>query len=105
MILLAPFLLSERQPRLVSSAGGMEQIMADITTGTGADTMEDIRDEPALESVGVDPDAPIAQADASEPGQTDDEDEDFEDDDAEEEEEEDDEADDDAQKASDTDIE
>ena len=58
-------------------------------------TMEDIRDEPALESVGVDPDAPIAQADASEPGQTDDEDEDFEDD----------EADDDAQKASDTDIE
>ena len=36
--------------------------MADMTTGTGADTMEDIRDEPALESVGVDPDAPIAQA-------------------------------------------
>ena len=95
MIMLAPFLLSERQPRLVSSAGGMEQIMADITTGTGADTMEDIRDEPALESVGVDPDAPIAQADASEPGQTEDEDEDFEDD----------EADDDTQKASDTDIE
>ena len=104
MIMLAPFLLSERQPRLVSSAGGMEQIMADITTGTGADTMEDIRDEPALESVGVDPDAPIAQADANEPGQTEDDDEDFEDDD-DADEEEDDEDDDDTQKASDTDTE
>ena len=104
MIMLAPFLLSERQPRLVSSAGGMEQIMADITTGTGADTMEDIRDEPALESVGVDPDAPIAQADANEPGQNDEEDEDFEDDD-DEADEEDDEAEEDTQKASDTDVE
>jgi hypothetical protein len=82
----------------------MEQIMADITTGTGADTMEDIRDEPALESVGVDPDAPIAQADANEPGQTEDDDEDFEDDD-DADEEEDDEDDDDTQKASDTDTE
>jgi len=97
-------LLLHVAPRLVSSAGGMEQIMADITTGTGADTMEDIRDAPALESVGVDPDAPIAQADASEPGQTEDEDEDFEDDD-DAEEDEDDEADDDTQKASDTDTE
>ena len=81
----------------------MEQIMADITTGTGADTMEDIRDEPALESVGVDPDAPIAQADANEPGQND-EGEDFDDDDedADEEEDEDDE---DAQQASETDKE
>jgi hypothetical protein len=95
-------LLSHVAPRLVSSAGGMEQIMADITTGTGADTMEDIRDEPALESVGVDPDAPIAQADANEPGQND-EDEDFDDDeDADEEEDEDDE---DAQQASETDKE
>jgi len=82
----------------------MEQIMADITTGTGADTMEDIRDEPALESVGVDPDAPIAQADANEPGQNDEEDEDFEDDD-DEADEEDDEAEEDTQKASDTDVE
>ena len=97
-------LLLHVEPRLVSSAGGMEQIMADITTGTGADTMEDIRDEPALESVGVDPDAPIAQADANEPGQTEDDDEDFEDDD-DAEEEEDDEDDDDTQKASDTDTE
>ena len=78
--------------------------MADITTGTGADTMEDIRDEPALESVGVDPDAPIAQADANEPGQNDEEDEDFEDDD-DEADEEDDEAEEDTQKASDTDTE
>jgi len=78
--------------------------MADITTGTGADTMEDIRDEPALESVGVDPDAPIAQADANEPGQNDEEDEDFEDDD-DEADEEDDEAEEDTQKASDTDVE
>ena len=80
--------------------------MADITTGTGADTMEDIRDEPALESVGVDPDAPIAQADTSEPGQNDEEDEDFdEDEDDDETDDEDDEADDDTQKASDTDTE
>jgi hypothetical protein len=68
-------------PRRASDgAGGQEHIMADITTGTGADSMEDIRDEPALESVGVDPDAPIA-ADADEPGQNDEEDDDFEDDD------------------------
>ena len=97
-------LLLRVEPRLVSGAGGMEQIMADITTGTGADTMEDIRDEPALESVGVDPDAPIAQADANEPGQNDEEDEDFEDDD-DEADEEDDEAEEDTQKASDTDVE
>ena len=78
--------------------------MADTTTGTGADTMEDIRDEPALESVGVDPDAPIAQADANEPGQNDEEDEDFDEDD-DEADEEDDEDDDDSQSASDTDVE
>jgi hypothetical protein len=84
----------------------MEHIMADITTGTGADSMEDIRDEPALESVGVDPDAPIAQADANEPGQNDEEDDEFDDDEdeADEEAEDDDEAD-ETQKASDTETE
>lgn len=79
--------------------------MADITTGTGADTMEDIRDEPALESVGVGPDAPIAQADANEPGQNDEDDDEFED--ADENDDEDDEEadeDEDTQKASDTQI-
>lgn len=76
--------------------------MADITSGTGADSMEDIRDEPALESVGVDPDVPIAQ-DATEPGQ-DEEDDEFDDDEDEADEDED--ADDeDEQKASDTETE
>lgn len=75
--------------------------MADITTGTGADTMEDIRDEPALESVGVDPDAPIAQADTNEPGQSNEDDDEFEEDDENEADEEDDEED-DTQQASDT---
>ena len=81
--------------------------MADITTGTGADTMEDIRDEPALESVGVDPDAPIAQADADEPGQNDEDDDEFDEDEADEEDDADDDDDeaDDTQKASDTDTE
>jgi hypothetical protein len=101
---LAAILLLPREPNLVSRAGGMEQIMADITTGTGADTMEDIRDEPALESVGVDPDAPIAQADANEPGQNDEEDEDFDDGDDDEADEEDDE-DDDTKQAGDKDTE
>jgi hypothetical protein len=77
--------------------------MADITTGTGADTMEDIRDEPTLESVGVDPDAPIAQA-ANEPGQNDEEDEEFDEDDEESDEEEDDE-DEETKQASDEDTE
>ena len=77
--------------------------MADITTGTGADSMEDIRDEPALESVGVDPDAPVALADANEPGQKDEEDDDFDDDDDEAEDDEDDE-DEDTQKAADDDT-
>jgi hypothetical protein len=80
--------------------------MADMTTGTGADSPEDIRDEPALESVGVDPDAPIAQADASEPGQNDEEDDEFDDDEDEaDEEEESDDENDDTQKASDEDKE
>jgi hypothetical protein len=78
--------------------------MADITSGTGADSMEDIRDEPALESVGVDPDAPIAQADANEPGQDEEDDDEFDDDEDEADEEED--ADDeDSQQASDTETE
>jgi hypothetical protein len=81
--------------------------MADFTTGsTGADSPEDIRDEPALESVGVDPDAPIAQADANEPGQNDEDDDEFDDaEDEGDEEEDDDEADEDGKKASDTDTE
>jgi len=73
---------------------------ADMTTGTGADSPEDIRDEPALESVGVDPDAPIAQADADEPGQNEEEDDEFDEDDDSEADEEDDE-DEDTQQASD----
>ena len=72
----------------------------DMTTGTGADSPEDIRDEPALESVGVDPDAPIAQADADEPGQNVEEDDEFDEDDDSEADEEGDE-DEDAQQASD----
>lgn len=82
--------------------------MADMTTGTGADSPEDIRDEPALESVGVDPDAPIAQADANEPGQNDEEDDEFDDDDDDADDSEADEEDDkdeDAQQASDTETE
>jgi hypothetical protein len=79
--------------------------MADITTGTGADSMEDIRDEPALESVGVDPDAPIAQADANEPGQNEEDDEFDDDEDEAEEEDEADDEDEGTQKASDTDAE
>jgi hypothetical protein len=79
--------------------------MADMTTGTGADSREDIKDEPALASVGIDPDTPVAtdaayaQADAEEPGQDDEDEDDFDDDDdAEDDEEEED--DDDAQQAS-----
>jgi C-terminal processing protease CtpA/Prc len=86
----------------------MEHTMADMTTGTGADSPEDIRDEPALESVGVDPDAPIAQADANEPGQNDEEDDEFDDDDDDADDSEADEEDDkdeDAQQASDTETE
>ena len=82
--------------------------MADMTTGTGADSPEDIRDEPALESVGVDPDAPIAQADANEPGQNDEEDDEFDDDDDDADDSEADEEDDkdeDTQQASDTETE
>jgi hypothetical protein len=82
----------------------MEHTMADITTGTGADSMEDIRDEPALESVGVDPDAPIA-ADADEPGQNDEEDDEFDAEDEADDADDEDDEDDDTQKASDTDTE
>jgi len=70
--------------------------MADMTTGTGADTMEDIRDQPALDSVGVDPETPIAQADAAAPGEDEEDDDEFDDDG----DEEDDEEDDDPQQAS-----
>ena len=73
--------------------------MADITNPTGADSMEDIRDEPALESVGVDPDAPIAQAAGNDPGQDDGEDDEFDEDD--EESDEDDDEDEDTKQASD----
>jgi len=84
-----------------SSAGGQEQIMADTTTGTGADTMEDIKDEPALASVGVDPETPVA-ADANEPGQNDEDDDEFDEDDEESDEDED--EDEDTQQASDKDA-
>ena len=63
--------------------------MADMTKGTGADSREDILDEPALASVGVDPDGVVVAPDNT-PGQ-DDEDDEFDDDDAEDEEDEEDE--------------
>jgi hypothetical protein len=61
----------------------MEHIMADLTKGTGADSREDILDEPALASVGVDPDSVVVAPDNT-PGQDDeaeDEDDDFDEDD------------------------
>jgi hypothetical protein len=58
--------------------------MADTTRGTGADSMEDIKDEPALASVGVDPETPVAADDANEPGQNDDDEDEFDEDDDEE---------------------
>ena len=74
--------------------------MADINSPTGADSMEDIKDEPALASVGVDPETPVA-ADATDPGQNEEDDDEFEDgDDADEEDDED--EDEDGQQASDT---
>jgi len=79
-------------------AGGMEHSMADMTTGTGADSREDILDEPALESVGVDPDS-VKVEQAGTPGQDEEADDDQFDDD-EEDEEDDDEDDDDGQMAS-----
>jgi len=69
----------------------MEHIMADITKGTGADSPEDILDEPALASVGVDPDGVVVAPDNT-PGQDDEDDDEFDDDaddDAEDEEDED----------------
>ena len=74
--------------------------MADMTTGTGADSPEDIRDEPALESVGVDPDAPIAQA-ADESDKDEEDDDEFDEDEADEDDDEDEET----QQASDDDKE
>ena len=64
--------------------------MADITKGTGADSPEDILDEPALASVGVDPDGVVVAPDNT-PGQDDEEeDDDFDEDDDEAEDDEDD---------------
>ena len=56
--------------------------MADMTKGTGADSREDILDEPALASVGVDPDG-VEVAPDNTPGQADEDDDEFDDDDAE----------------------
>jgi len=64
--------------------------MADMTKGTGADSREDILDEPALASVGVDPDGVVVAPDNT-PGQDDEDDDEFDDDDAEDEEDEEDE--------------
>jgi len=72
--------------------------MADITKGTGADSPEDILDEPALASVGVDPDGVVVAPDNT-PGQDDEEDDEFDDDDDDAEDEED-EEDEDGQSAS-----
>jgi len=58
----------------------MEHIMADMTKGTGADSREDILDEPALASVGVDPDG-VEVAPDNTPGQDDEDDDEFDDDD------------------------
>ena len=63
--------------------------MADITKGTGADSPEDILDEPALASVGVDPDGVVVAPDNT-PGQDEEDDDDFDDDDDDAEDEEDD---------------
>ncbi|HWN84611.1 MAG TPA: hypothetical protein VNN99_05660 [Vicinamibacterales bacterium] len=75
--------------------------MADITKGTGADSSEDILDEPALASVGVDPDGVVVAPDNT-PGQDDEDDDEFDDDDddAEDAEDEEDEKDEDGQSAS-----
>lgn len=73
--------------------------MSDFNKGTGADSREDILDEPALASVGVDPDGVVVAPDNT-PGQDDDlEDED--DDDFDDEDEAEDDEDDDGQLASD----
>ena len=73
--------------------------MADPIRGTGADSAEDILDEPALASVGIDPDG-VTVAPDNTPGQSDDDgdDDDFDEDD--EDDAEDDDEDDDGQQAS-----
>ena len=78
--------------------------MADITSGTGADSPEDIKDEAALASVGVDPDTPLA-AGAEGPGQDDEDEDEFDEDEADEDDEEEDDEEDDSQQASDNDVE
>lgn len=77
--------------------------MADITSGTGADSPEDIKDEAALASVGVDPDTPVA-AGAEGPGQDAEDEDEFDDDEADDEDEEEDDEEDDSKQASDTDV-
>lgn len=74
--------------------------MADITRGTGADSPEDIKDEPALAGAGVDPDTPVA-AGVEGPGQNDEDEEDDDDFDEEDDADEDDDEEDDAKQASD----
>jgi hypothetical protein len=76
----------------------MEHIMADTTRGTGADSPEDILDEPALASVGIDPDSVVVAPDNTPAIDEEDDDDRFDDDDDEDDEDDDDE--DDGQKAS-----
>jgi len=76
----------------------MEHIMADMTKGTGADSPEDILDEPALASVGVDPDSVVVAPDNAPVQDEEDDDDRFDDDDVEDAE--DDDEDEDGQKAS-----
>jgi len=71
--------------------------MADMTKGTGADSPEDILDEPALASVGVDPDSVVVAPDNAPVQDEEDDDDRFDDDD---EDAEDDDEDEDGQKAS-----
>ena len=73
--------------------------MADMTKGTGADSPEDILDEPALASVGVDPDSVVVAPDNA-PVQDEEDDDDRFDDDDDDEDAEDDDEDEDGQKAS-----
>jgi hypothetical protein len=77
----------------------MEHVMADPTRGTGADSAEDILDEPALASVGIDPDSVTVAPDNTPDHHDDDGDDDFDEDD---EDDFDDDEDDDGQQASPT---
>ena len=57
--------------------------MADTTRGTGADSPEDILDEPALASVGIDPDSVVVAPDNTPAIDEEDDDDRFDDDDEE----------------------